>query len=288
MISWRMVSALSALMLIDGCTNLTAVNTTAGQLVAAASSWDSVADEFEASCARRNQVSDVPSDCSNEKKAAQGLESSDKILSTFFTALEQSSNGSNFSVDPGISSLSSSLQAIPGINANQVDAVSGVASFLADMSTKGMEERTLNKLITDGAPKAEAAIDVMSEFVVPQLTKILNREKQQTLTTFNSYIQQSGVSIDLKKMDCNAGLSTSNFATGTAFLLGQAYCAKIITVMMKLSALDNYKKSLATAKSSLKNLENGKDKLGAKTIVQQLISETSSLKGDIDKINKAF
>ncbi len=35
MISWRMVSALSALMLIDGCTNLTAVNTTAGQLVAA-------------------------------------------------------------------------------------------------------------------------------------------------------------------------------------------------------------------------------------------------------------
>jgi hypothetical protein len=284
----RTASSLAALMFLAGCTDLTAVNTTAGQMVTAASTWNAVADEFQASCVRRNQVSTEGSDCAGEKKATEGLEAANKILAAYFTALQQASTSSNFSVDPGITKLSSSVQNIPGINAKQVGAVTDVASFFADMATKAMEERTLEKLVTNGAPKAEASIDVMSEFVVPALGNILNREKMQTLAAFSSYINESGTTADLRKADCSQGLSTSTFNTGTGFLLGQAYCTKITNVTTKLSALDNYKKSLATVSMSLKELESGKDKLDAKALAQQLVTDASSLNDDIEKINKAF
>jgi hypothetical protein len=288
MVSRRIAPALSVLALVAGCTNLQAVNTTAGQLVTAASSWDSVAEEFEASCARRNQVSDAASDCSSEKQATAGLEAADQILSAYFTALQQASNGSNFSVDSGISQLSSKVQAIPGVNASQVQAVSSLASFLASVATRALEERTLNLLISDGAPKAQAAIDVMSDVVVRELRRVFERERGQTLTAFSSYIQQSGAAADLRQIDCSSALLTHDFPTGTAYLLAQAYCSKIALLSTKISALDNYKNSLATAKAALQDLRSGKDNLGAKAIAQQLISAASSLKNDIGKINKAF
>ncbi len=288
MISWRAVSTLGVMGLVAGCANFQAVDMTAGQLVTASSSWNSVADEFEASCVRRNEVSDVTSDCSSEKQATAGLEAANKILSAYFTALQQTSNGANFSVDSGISNLSASVQAIPGVGAPQIQAMSGLASFLADAATKRLEERTINLLISEGAPKAEAVIDVMNNVVVPQLTNELNREKSQTQTTFISYIQQSGSVVDLRKIDCMSGPSTKNFETGTSYLLAQTYCSKVTTLSTKILALANYKNSLNTAKNALVNLENGKDNLSSKAIAQQLISEASKLKGDINKINKAF
>lgn len=284
----RITAALGFTTLVVGCSNFLAVNTTAGQLVIAASSWNSVADEFEASCVRRNQVSDVRSDCSTEKRATVGLEAANKILSAYFTALQQASIGSNFSVDSGMGGLSSSVQSIPGVKSTQVQALGGLASFLVGTATKTLEQRTIDLLITGGAPKAEAAINVMSSVVVPQLTNVFNREKAQTLTTFTSYIQQSGTKTNLKGTDCNEGFSTNSLQTGIAYLLAQAYCTRITAISTKMSALKNYKNSLTTAKMALKNLESGKDNLGGKALTQQLISQVSVLKSDIDKINKAF
>jgi hypothetical protein len=39
---------------------------------------------------------------------------------------------------------------------------------------------------------------------------------------------------------------------------------------------------------ALENLESGKDNLGAKALAQQLASQASTLKGDVENINKAF
>jgi len=287
MISWRIVSALSLILLNSACTNLQAVNTTSGQLVAAASSWNSVADEMEASCIRRNLVSDPASDCSNEKVATQHLEDANKILSAYFTALQQVSNGSNFTVDAKLTNLSKSVAAIPKLNSAQVQAVSGLGSFLANMATKAQEERTIKNLIL-AVPQAEDMMDVMNDVVVKELIRVYKDEATNTLATFNSYILQSGANIDLTKLDCKMGVSSKSFVNGTAYLLGQAYCAKNTALFTKISALNNYSNSLTTAKAALKSIESGKDDLTAQAIIQQLIAQATSLKTDIDAINKAF
>lgn len=284
----QVLPLVGALTLAAGCANLQAVNTASGQLVTAASSWDGVADEFEGSCHRRNQVSDVPSDCKFEKNATESLEAADKILSAYFIALQQTSNGANFSVDSGISAIGTSAQSIPAANAGQVQAVTGLATFLADAATSAYRGRTLKRLITDGAPKAEATIDVLSNVVVPQLSRILNLEANQTLATFSSYIQQSGATGDLRTVNCSDGPVTHNFSTGTALLLAQAYCSRVLAITRERTALTNYTSSLATSKKTLQDLESGKDNLSAVALIQQLVSDASALKGDVAKIQKGF
>jgi hypothetical protein len=274
--------------LITGCTNFQAVNTAAGQLVSAASTWDSFADEFQASCIRRNQVSDVTSDCSQEKKDTTSLKAADKILSAYFTALQQVSKTQSFSVDSGISNLSNSIQSIPGANPSQIKAASGLATFLADIATKGIEERTIDILISNSS-KAVDTINVLNTIVAPQLLNIYRREKTEALATFSSYILKSGESAEpLKSIDCSS-FSTHSFNSGNSYLLAQAYCSKISPLEKKISALNSsYKSSLNTSKSILDEMEKGKDNLGAKDFADQLISEVSNLKSNIDNINQAF
>lgn len=288
MSSVRLACVIVIVAIVTGCANLQAVNTTADQLVSAASSWNSVADEFEASCFRRNQVSDVPSACTTEKQTTEGLKAADKILTAYFTAVQRASTSSNFSVTSGISALSSSVESIPGINAAQTQAISGLASYLANVATESIEQRTINSLISNGAPKAEAAIDVMNDFVVPQLKNVFARERSQTLATFVSYIEQSGATVDLRTVDCASGLTTRSFKEGLSYLLAQAYCARVTELSAKSAALTSYQASLSTAKAALEKLDAGKDDLGAKLLAQQLISQASSLKNDISKINNAF
>jgi len=285
-IRFGMLICLSAF--VAGCANLQEVNTTAGQLVTATASWNAIADDFQASCVRRNQVSDVASDCGNEKLATTSLEAANKILSAYFTALQQASASGTFSVDSGLSKLSSSVQAVPGVSASQVQAASGLATFLADAATQAIQERTLNRLISEGAPKAIAVIDSMSDEVIPQLNSSYAREASQDLAEFSSYINQSGEQANLNSTMCATGVTTHGLNTGISYLLAQAYCERIDALSTKQTALNNYKTSLATAKATLENLQSGKDDLGAKSVAQQLVSETSSLKSDIEKINKAF
>ncbi len=284
----QILPIIGVLALISGCANLQAVNTVSGQLVSAASSWDAVADQFNASCVRRNQVSDVPSDCASEKQATASLEAADKILSAYFTALQEVSNGGKFSIDPGIAAVGTSAQAIRGANPNQVQAISAFATFLADAATLTLRERTLKRLIDDGAPKAIATVDVLHDVVAVELKRILDREDSQMLATFSGFIQQSGVKATLADVKCSDGPVTRAFSTGDAFLLAGAYCSRTLITAQQRAALDNYKSSLATTKLALKELQDGKDNLSAVATIQQLVTQASSLKNDIEKIEKAF
>jgi hypothetical protein len=156
------------------------------------------------------------------------------------------------------------------------------------VATSALEQRTIKVLIADGAPKAQGAIDVLTRFVVPQLQNIFDREQSQTLATFASYVQQSGAPVDLRKIDCATALMSHSFPTGISYLLAEAYCVRITSLTTKRSALASYKTSLATATNTLQSLRDGKDNLGAKALAQELISQASSLKSDVAKINKAF
>jgi hypothetical protein len=283
----RIGFALGAGIVVAGCANLAAVNSASGDLLEAADSWNAVASEFQASCARRNLMQTNPSDCANERRASASLKSADKVLAAYFKALQQASTTGNFSVDPGISDLTSAVEGLPGASAARLDAVSGLVSFLAGLATRGIEERTIKRLVGEGAPMAIAVLDVLVETAAPELNNRYADERRAIKLAFASYVQNSGTTVDWNALDC-AHLSVRGLETGTAFLLAQAYCVKIQALELKSSALTNYEGSLQNAKQTLKSLEDGKDQLDAQAIAKQLGSNASALKKDLEAIKRAF
>lgn len=284
---WHIGLAFGAAVVASGCANLGAVDSASGDLVTAAGTWNIVANEFQASCARRNLMQLTPIDCSNEIRASAGLKVADDILAAYFAALQQASTTGNFSVEPGTSSLKGALDGLPGANPARVNAVGGLASFLASLATMGLEERTIKVLVDRGAPIAEAALDVLSGTAAPELATRYADERRQVKAVFASYVQQSGTTVDWATVDCT-NFSVRGLQTGTAFLLVQAYCSKILAIETKKSALTDYQDSLQRAKQTLMSLEQGKDNLGTQAIARQLGADASALNKNVQAIKRAF
>jgi hypothetical protein len=290
MTNLRAVLLLSSSMFAAGCANLEAVNQTAGALVSASSSWDAVAEEFEASCARRNLMvattADM-SDCQEEKRATESLDATNKVLASYFSALQQASTTSNFSVEPGLSAVATAADGLPGVQANQVDAVKQLASYLSGLVTRGIEERTVRRLVADGAPQAEAVLDVLIGTAAVQLERQYRDERRITFAAFASYAQQSGTVFNVSDDSC-ANLAVRSFATGTGYLLGQSYCARVAPIEAREAALTSYRGSLQRARQTLVELQRGVDDLSAKDLAKQLGAEASELKKDIQAVKQAF
>ncbi len=285
--AWRLALVSGLALLLAGCASLEAVNKSAGELKAAEGTWDSVAADFQGSCERRNLLAPVMSDCAQEKRATEALEAADKILANYFSALEQASKTSNFSVDGGLTDVATAIQGLPKIKPEQVDAVKGLASFLAGLATRGLEERTVKRLIADGAPRAAATLDVLIDTAVPELGKRYDDESLTARETFGSYTQQSGLVFAVKDETCTK-LSVQGLSTGTAYLLAQAYCERIVAINARRADLKRYEESLKEAKQTLAHLQAGKDDLSAKDLAKLLESDASALKKDLAAIKTAF
>ncbi len=286
----RSALALAGALLAAGCANFEAVNQTAGELVSASDAWSVLAKDFKGSCERRNLLvataRDV-SDCAQERRATDSLAATDKVLAAYFLALQQASTTSNFSVDPGLASVATVAEGLPGVQSGQVDAVTGLASYLAGLVTRGVEERTVKRLVADGAPRAEAVLDVLIAAVVPELENQYRGERRQTLAAFTSYAQQSGTVLSVSDDAC-AAPAVRDFPTGVGYLLGQAYCTRIVSLQTKQAALASYKDSLMSARQTLVELQHGADDLTAKELAKQLGHDASGLKNDIQALKQTF
>lgn len=287
MSTFRTVLLVSTALLASGCANLQAVNKTAGDLQSAESTWNSVGDDFLASCNRRNLMSVAPSDCVQEKRASDALEATNRHLAAYFSALQQASDTSNFSVDKDLTGVATAAKDLPGVKGNQIDAVEGFFSWVAGLATHGLEERTVKRLVAEGAPLAIKVLDVLDETVAPELEVRYRDEQRMTRLAFTSYVQQSGTTFNVEDGECKQ-LSIRSSSTGTAFLLAQAYCSRLAAIDAKRDALTSYQSSLRKARQTLVGLEQGKDDLGAKDLAKQLQSDASALKKDLDGIKKAF
>ena len=285
--AWRLALVSGLALLSAGCANLDAVNKSAGELEAAEVTWDGVAADYQRSCARRNLVSSSPSDCVQEKRATAALAATDKILANYFSALEQASTTSDFSVDDGLTNVATAIDGLPGAKPEQVDAIKGFASSLAGLATRALEERTVKRLITDGAPRAEATLDVLIDTVVPEMDLLYMRERRETRATFASYMNRAEVPFKVEDDSCT-NLSIQGLTNGTAFLLAEAYCERIVAIDARRDALQHYKASLQKAKLTLVGLEKGKDDLTAKDLAKLLKSDVSALKSELAAIKTAF
>jgi hypothetical protein len=117
------------------------------------------------------------------------------------------------------------VSAIPGINQEQVTAVSCLVSLLARLAVERLREDTLRELIGDGGPAAKTVVDGLSELVVPRLKSRLGAERTQLAGYFAKAIldQRDTVGPDAEAL-C-VGSAASKFSS-TGFLLTQEYCKR--------------------------------------------------------------
>jgi len=281
----RFVSALLFPALLCGCTDLDAVGKISSQLVSASGSWDGVSADIAGSCVRQQSLNPDVGDCSSEKAAANGMAGANAILQSYFTALGDSANGSNFSIQPGLDSAAGSVAGIPGINAGQVQAAAGLVGLLAKVATEAMREATLRDLIAH-APEARSLIAGIQMPLGPRLARQLDAERSLLGAHYGRLILAQGDRVaDLAAL-CS-GPGAARFS-GTGFLLAEDYCRRVATVDQREAALADYRASLADADRTLGELQSSKSRLKGKALARRLFSIGVDLDAKITALHKAF
>jgi len=131
--------------LLSSCSDLAAVSDISSRLVSASSSWDDVASDIAGSCQREQTLNPELRDCQTEQSASDGMVGANALLRSYFQALGDAANESNFSIQPGLDTATSSVANIPGINTDQVQAASGLFAALARIATESMRESTIRE-----------------------------------------------------------------------------------------------------------------------------------------------
>lgn len=272
---------------LTGCTSLEAVSDISDRLVSASRSWDHVSDDIAASCERQQAINPAIEDCRLEQTATESLADVNAVLDAYFRAMGAAANEANFTVEPGLERATTSVANIPGINADQVNAVSGLFGVLARLATGAMREKTLRQLIDEGAPPAQRIIVGLDEIVVPELTTRLSAESIQLDSHFVGLMAAEGADIGGDPHQLCAGSRAAGF-NGTAFLLSLEYCDRRHAVARREKALEEYRESLRKANEALAELQSSKTRLGSKELAVQLFRTGWELSQKVEAVREAF
>lgn len=285
----RLIYTLAIPVLLSSCTDMTAVTTISTQLISVSSIWNEVGNEFIASCQRERQVNPALTDCATQQQATDGIVRLNGVLTGYFTALGDAANDSNFTIQPGLGDLASSVENIPGINQAQVSAATGLAGFLAKWALQSLREATVRDLIDKGVPPARELIGALDSLVVKNLTVELNGERQALDGKFGPYILQSQAIPDPGNLGaiCVAG-ATAGFGSGPAYLLANEYCHRVSLLDQKIKALNDYKNSLMSANNALTALQSNRTNLKGRALLNQLFNISIDLNTNISNVKNAF
>jgi hypothetical protein len=278
---------ISSLILVSGCSDLSAINGISTRLSNASSGWNDVGNEIASSCQRELRLNPELKNCAAEEAASKGLIASNRILKSYFSALASAANGENFAVDPGLNAAAESVGKIPGINQEQTSAVFGIVGLLARMATESMREKTIRDLIESGAPAAKTTIKGLDDLVVSRLYGRLESEADQLTGKYAIWIGATGSSVGAEPKSLCKGSDAAAF-NGTGFLLVQDYCTRLGIIEGRKAALVDYQQSLRAAEKALTELQSSKTKLKASDLAKRLYSLGSELDEKITNIRKAF
>lgn len=284
----RVILGASLALALSGCVNLQAVESVSGRLITASQGWNAVATELPASCQRLWQFNTALENCNEEKAASEGLVAANTILTAYFKALRDSASDKTFTVKEGLDALSGSVGKIPGIEADKVEAASGLASLLVRLATDGAREHTLRQLILEGGPRARNVVALLRETVPARLTSSLDAERLQTTATFAILLQGHGVTIPIPlESGCDPAPRISVFP-GQSFLVANDYCDRLRTISARKTAVANYSEALTSADAALSELMSNETRLDAPALIQRLGEIEDDLTTQIDAVQKAF
>lgn len=287
MIRYR-YAALPLVLIAAGCTSLEAVRSISGRLVNASQSWNAVSADIVESCLRHQQYNPVLTDCDTQRLTSEGLVASNGLLTAYFKTLQDGASEQNFTVQPGIDALSASAKSIPGIQADEVQAISGLAGLLLRLATGLAREVALRDLIADGAPPARRIIALLQARVPQALVTSIAAERDRMTFEFASYIQRAGGSLpSVPGSMCAGGPRTSDFSAGN-FLLALEYCRRFSDLEVKRQAIVKYGESLNAADRALADLLSNRTRLKASELVASLYAIGRELDERVTAVRKAF
>ncbi|MDG2514071.1 hypothetical protein P7B04_15345 [Sphingobium yanoikuyae] len=282
----RALAALCVSMLC-GCTNLGAVRDISSRLTTASVNWNDVGADIAGSCERQRTINPKLTDCLLEKKASDGLAGANAVLGAYFKALMSAANESNFTIQPGLSAATASVAEIPGVNTDQVKAVSGLFGLIANLVTAKMREDTLRDLIDRGGLPARTVVTGMNDLVVPRLTRQLEAEKIQLTAQFARLLAEQRDNVGADPSVLCVGSQSSKFS-GPGFLLTLEYCRRLAVIDKRTKALADYAESLKAADTALAELQSSRTRLKTADLAQRLYSIGSDLDTKISAVRKAF
>jgi hypothetical protein len=211
------------------------------------------------------------------------------VLSAYFKALQDTANEQNYSVQSGIENVSGSVQNIPGVNQDKVQAVTGLAGVLTRLALNGYREGTLRLLINDGVAPAKRVVGLLKDTVPGTLSSNLKSEQIDLRTAFTSYVYQTGLPAPDPATHCKGGPRTADFPTvGANYLLAIEFCRRWNDANAKHAAIEKYSKSLDVADKALDELASSKTRLGAKGLAKELYRIGKELDDSIDAVEEAF
>ena len=270
---------------VASCANIVAVNHTAARLVAASDSWNDVLAEYRKSCEREMRTTSAINDCTRQSIASDQLTKTNAVLASYFIALRDASDEKNLTIQPGLDDLVTSFKEIPGVPADQVEAVSGLFGLLTHLATQAMREEIIKDLIVGGTDDARTLISALEKLTGPLDTQLTTEEDKLTGlfgTKINSVHDDGTNPMAL----CQGNVATT--LSGTGYLLSLEYCRQAQVISQRKDALAKYRSSLREADSALSELKSSKDTLSNKALAQHLYAIGASLQSNVEAVRKAY
>jgi len=189
-----------ALACLPSCDTPASIAKFASSAVTTLGTGDCFFDDMKASCVRELQtresfgtfpVSDPGSpECDAIGKQADGLKAASKLLSSYFTALNDLASFGSTKAGDGAKDLAAKAAGDAKLSASVQGALGSVASFLAGVATSGYQQKKLADGVTNVHGDVKAALDGLGEAVGVAYLQELQDEEKKTATRYREFLLQ--------------------------------------------------------------------------------------------------
>jgi hypothetical protein len=243
-------------------------------------SGDALFDDMEASCIREAQTRESfgtfpvadpkPAACDDIGTQAGGLKAASKVLSSYFTALNDLASSGNSNVGDDAKDLFTEVSTQARLSAAPQKALASITGFLTRVATSGYQQKQLAGDIVRVHEDIKVALDGLGEAVGVVYLHQLQNEEKKTATRYKEFLlQHQGAADVILVLDSRWESDRASFAA-------------------KQRAALNYKAALDTLAKGNEELAAHARDLKAKELPGLLNPYAAQLENLVPAIQKAF
>lgn len=248
--------------------------------VATLGSGDLLFDDMKASCVREAQTRDPfgafaisdpsPAACEDIGKQAEGLKAASKLLSSYFTALNDLASFGNTKAGDGAKDLATKASAQAKLSAAPQKALASIAEFLTEVATSAYQQKKLADSVVKVHGDIKAALDGLGDAVGVAYLHQLQDEEEKTASRYREFLlAHQGAADAILALDSRWESDRASFAA-------------------KQKAAEGYQAALDTLSKGNEDLAAHARDLKAKELPGLLSPYSAQLESMIPAIQKAF
>jgi hypothetical protein len=252
----------------------------ASSAVTTLGSGDAFFDDMKASCVREAQTREPfgafavsePSlaACDDIGKEAEGLKAASKLLSGYFTALNDLASFGNTKAGDGAKDLAAKASAQAKLSSAPQKALASVADFLAGLATSAYQQKKLADGVVRVHSDIKAALDGLGEAVGVAYLQQLQDEEKKTASRYQEFLlAHQGAADAILALDSRWESDRASFAA-------------------KQKAAQNYQAALDTLSRGNEDLAAHARNLRAQDLAGLLSPYAAQLESVAPAIQKAF